>query len=149
MNELREHVRQYATLEEDRKGGRDNKCVSPIRKQPNQEVGRERGRFERKVDYERGLPPASANVGVNTVFKIPIYRILKQIKTSPFFKWPGKMRGDPAERDASKFCSFHREKGHMTEECRTLKHYLEYLVEKGHLKDFILNTTTDNTKHEP
>lgn len=84
-------------------------------------------------------------MAINTVFKLPIYRILTHIKDKPFFQWPGKMRGDPADRDSSKFCSFHLEKGHMTEDCRTLKHYLEYLVKKGFLKEFLQEAVDANT----
>lgn len=47
------------------------------------------------------------------------------------------MQGDPSTRDRKRYCNYHRDKGHLTEECRALKRHLEDLVAAGHLKEFV------------
>uniref|UniRef100_A0A2N9EZ93 Reverse transcriptase domain-containing protein n=1 Tax=Fagus sylvatica TaxID=28930 RepID=A0A2N9EZ93_FAGSY len=59
------------------------------------------------------------------------------IKNEPFFMWPAPLGGDPTRRDPNKYCSYHREKGHMTEKCYTLKKHLEDLAKAGHLHRYI------------
>uniref|UniRef100_A0A2N9FQQ7 Uncharacterized protein n=1 Tax=Fagus sylvatica TaxID=28930 RepID=A0A2N9FQQ7_FAGSY len=80
-----------------------------------------------------------------TVFKEPIYKVMARIKKEPFFVRPPKMIGNPATRDANLYCSYHREKGHMTENCHLLKVHLEKLVSEGHLDQYI-NTDLSSKK---
>jgi hypothetical protein len=71
------------------------------------------------------------------VFNLPIYHIMGDIKNEPFFIWPAPLGGDPSRRDPNKYCSYHREKGHMTEKCYMLKQHLEELAKAGHLHRYI------------
>ena len=52
------------------------------------------------------------------------------------------MGGDPTSRESKPYCAYHREKGHLTKNCRTYKGFLEELVRNGHLRQFV-----DDTKH--
>jgi hypothetical protein len=72
-----------------------------------------------------------------TVFKEPIYKVMEKIKREPFFVWPPKMVGNPALKDGNLYCSYHRERGHMTENCHLLKVHLEKLASAGHLDQYI------------
>jgi hypothetical protein len=56
-----------------------------------------------------------------TVFKEPIYRILNKIKGKPFFVWSSKLPGDPIAQNKKLQCSYHRDKGHLTEIVTSLK----------------------------
>ncbi|XXG49468.1 hypothetical protein AAC387_Pa02g3647 [Persea americana] len=47
------------------------------------------------------------------------------------------MTTDPSSRDQSKFCAYHKQNGHRTDECRSYKFHLENLVKEGHLRDYI------------
>jgi hypothetical protein len=60
-----------------------------------------------------------------TVFKEPIYRILDKIKQKPFFIWPPKLPGDPIARNQKLQCSYHRDRGHLTENHHKFKTHLE------------------------
>jgi hypothetical protein len=62
---------------------------------------------------------------------------MAEIKNEPFFSWPTLLGGDPSKRDPNKYCSYHREKGHMTERCYSLKHHLEELAMAGHLRQYL------------
>jgi len=78
-------------------------------------------------------------------FKEPVHKILELIKNEPYFWWANKMGGDLARRNQSLYYTYHREKGHTTEQCRVFKDHLEQLVKSGHLKEFMVapmgNTT--------
>ena len=71
------------------------------------------------------------------VFREPIHQVLEKIKNEPYFKWPNKMRGDPMRCNQSLHCQYHQERGHTTEDYRTLWNHLEQLVRDGRLKQFL------------
>ena len=50
------------------------------------------------------------------------------------------MGGDPSRKNQSLYCTYHRDRGHTTEQCRVLKDHLGQLVRAGHLKDFVLDS---------
>ena len=48
-------------------------------------------------------------------------QVLMQIKDDPSLKWLEKMKGDPNKCNKSKYCRFHRDHGHDTDEYYDLK----------------------------
>ncbi|XP_059650535.1 uncharacterized protein LOC132296341 [Cornus florida] len=64
------------------------------------------------------------------------------IQDDASLKWPPKLKTDPTKRSRDKYCRFHRDHGHNTEDCFDLKNQIENLVRKGHLRKF----TTINGK---
>ena len=61
---------------------------------------------------------------VNVAFKEPVHKIVDRIKNEPYFRWPNKMGEDPSRRNQNLYCTYHRDKGHTTEQCRVLKDHL-------------------------
>ncbi|XP_023875599.1 uncharacterized protein LOC111988073 [Quercus suber] len=49
------------------------------------------------------------------------------------------MGGDPSRRNQNMYCTYHKDKGHTTEQCQVLKDHLGQLVKAGHLKEFVVN----------
>ncbi|XP_028121001.1 uncharacterized protein LOC114318332 [Camellia sinensis] len=47
------------------------------------------------------------------------------------------MLGDPARRNQKLRCTYHQDRGHMTQNCKVLKQHLEDLVAAGHLRDYV------------
>ncbi|XP_059635311.1 uncharacterized protein LOC132277472 [Cornus florida] len=66
----------------------------------------------------------------------------RPIQDDASLKWPPKLKADPTKRSLGKYCRFHRDHGHNTEDCFDLKNQIENLVRKGHLRKF----TTGNGK---
>ena len=44
---------------------------------------------------------------------------------------------DPAKRDMTKHCDFHKDHGHRTYDCIQLKREIEFLIRRGHLRHYI------------
>ena len=64
-------------------------------------------------------------------------QVLMQIKDDLSLKWPDKMKGDPSKRNKSKYCCFHQDHDHDTDECYDLKQQIEILIKQGKLRNFI------------
>ena len=47
------------------------------------------------------------------------------------------MKSDPAIRENTKYCEFHRDYGHRTNNCIQLKREIEYLIQRGYLRRFV------------
>ncbi|GFZ08175.1 hypothetical protein Acr_19g0011120 [Actinidia rufa] len=64
------------------------------------------------------LPPLNA----------PVAQVLSEIKHEEFVKWPGKIKTDPQKRNRNKYCEFHRDHGHNTEDCFQLREQISDLI---------------------
>ena len=62
---------------------------------------------------------------------------LHEVRNEQFLRWPTQMKSDPATRDNTRYCEFHRDYGHRTDDCITLKREIEYLKWRGYLRRFI------------
>ena len=61
---------------------------------------------------------------VSSLYKELVYQIMEKIKNEPYFRWTNKMSGDVSWRNQNLFYSYHRDRGHTTEDYRTLKDHL-------------------------
>ncbi|XP_022846327.1 uncharacterized protein LOC111369074 [Olea europaea var. sylvestris] len=55
------------------------------------------------------------------------------------FEWPKPMLIPSSKRNQSKYCHFHRDHGHDTEECLQLKDEIECLLRRGLLAKYVKN----------
>uniref|UniRef100_A0A2N9HJA8 Retrotransposon gag domain-containing protein n=1 Tax=Fagus sylvatica TaxID=28930 RepID=A0A2N9HJA8_FAGSY len=67
-----------------------------------------------------------------TPLNTPIDILLLQIQDDPSLRWPGKIRSDPNSRPKNLYCRFHRDHGHLTEDCIALKEQMEALIRQVH-----------------
>ncbi|GKV17254.1 hypothetical protein SLEP1_g27785 [Rubroshorea leprosula] len=99
-----------------------------------------RGPFPPKLDRPPVPTPQPMMKQVAwTPFNLPRSQILMQIKNKMELRRPLPMRSSPASRDQSRYCDFHQDHGHITEECNSLKSELEGLARKGLLNEYISN----------
>ena len=47
------------------------------------------------------------------------------------------MRSNPTKRDNTRYCEFHRDHGHRTDDCIQLRKEIEYLIQCGYLRCFV------------
>ena len=64
---------------------------------------------------------------------MPVDKILAQIKDEHYLKCLRPLHSSLNVRDKKKYCCFHRDHGHLTEECMDLKEQIEELIQKGKL----------------
>ncbi|XP_075636516.1 uncharacterized protein LOC142608709 [Castanea sativa] len=130
-----DRIDKYKRVEEDQQLGKGKGKVVP---QDRRDFKLDRFNNNRpRCDFSRQFGVVAAPQAVNLLFREPVYQILEKIKNEPFFQWPNKMGGDPTRCNQSFHCQYHQERGHTTEDCRTLCGHLEQLVRGGKLKQFL------------
>uniref|UniRef100_A0A2N9FH63 Uncharacterized protein n=1 Tax=Fagus sylvatica TaxID=28930 RepID=A0A2N9FH63_FAGSY len=84
-----------------------------------------------------------------TPLNTPIDKLLLQIQDDPSLRWPGKIRSDPNSRPKNLYCRFHRDHGHLTEECVALKEQIETLIRQGKLQKYVSRPTNTRPAKPP
>jgi hypothetical protein len=72
-----------------------------------------------------------------TPLNAPIEEVLAAIKVDPMYEKPAGIVGTPHPRTADHYCSFHKSKGHSTENCRSLRALIEKFIRNGKLVRFL------------
>ena len=72
-----------------------------------------------------------------TPLVMPSSKILIQVKNDPILRWPKPMRSNPEVRNKCKYCHFHKDYEHDTNECHDLKNQVKNLIQQGKLKRFV------------
>ncbi|XP_065620943.1 uncharacterized protein LOC136063875 [Quercus suber] len=104
----------------------------------NDHRGQKRDRPDRRTNDEvRRKDNKSPRTVKFTPLVILVDKILTQIKDEHYLKWPRPLHSSPSVRDRSKYCRFHKDHDHYTEDCRDLKEQIEELIRKGKLQKFI------------
>ncbi|XP_075655030.1 uncharacterized protein LOC142625225 [Castanea sativa] len=140
MRQLMKRIEEYKRLEDD---WLQTRGKAPIIIHP-QNTG-----FNPKLRKDLRIQEPSPPIGgVNAAFKEPVHKIIDRIKNEPYFKRPNKMVGDSSRRNQNLYCTYYKDKGHTTEQCRVLKDHLEQLVKAGHLKEFLVEMGNQETGQE-
>ena len=59
------------------------------------------------------------------------------------------MKSNPARRDDTKYCEFHKGHGHQTDDCIQLKKEIEYLIRRGHLSRYAATEGQERVQPPP
>ncbi|XP_074336294.1 uncharacterized protein LOC141673442 [Apium graveolens] len=71
-----------------------------------------------------------------------------EIEKDKEFKWSKPLRGDPEKRNKSRYCKFHKDVGHDTDDCRQLKNEIEYLIRRGKFGRFTKGEEAEGQKRD-
>ncbi|XP_074347121.1 uncharacterized protein LOC141685947 [Apium graveolens] len=95
--------------------------------------GRKKGRKEidRGAEWRRDRDSA-----VFTPLNAPISKILHEIKGKHGFVRPSKMKVPNHKKNPDKYCDYHRDKGHNTNECYHLKRLIERMIKDANVISF-------------
>ncbi|XP_024018771.1 uncharacterized protein LOC112090818 [Morus notabilis] len=106
---------------------------APEAKKPRQEENCKPPLFQR-YDFYHEL-----TVGVEEVFN--------QVGRENLLRRPEPMRTDPSRRNQKKFCRFHGDVGHHTNDCADLKDEIERVIREGKLQEFKAERRPRNDGH--
>ncbi|RRT63091.1 hypothetical protein B296_00035275 [Ensete ventricosum] len=65
-----------------------------------------------------------------------------QIRERGLLKASNPMKSHLERRDKRRYCRFHREYRHDTEECRDLQYQIEVLIRRGHLRRYVCDQSS-------
>ncbi|XP_052180473.1 uncharacterized protein LOC127793785 [Diospyros lotus] len=99
---------------------------------------------EQKTDYRPSRAPDRLSFGGahgNLVGYIPLNasraEILLALEDKNCLRRPPPLKSPPNTRSKKKYCRFHRDHDHETENCIQLKEKIQELINRGYLQDFV------------
>ena len=132
MRQLMRCIEEYKCLEDDQL---QNKGKAPLLNRSRQGV------FPLRPQKDLRMQEPEAQMGeVNVAFKEPVHKIIDRIKNESFFRWPNKMGGNSSRKNQNLYCTYHKDKGHTTEQYWVLKDHLGQLVKAVYLKEFVVDS---------
>ena len=66
-----------------------------------------------------------------------VSQVLREVQHEQYLRWPTHMRSNPTKRDNTRYCEFHRDHGHRTDDCIQLRKEIEYLIRREYLRRFV------------
>ena len=93
------------------KGRKEDDCRGWKREGPNLQTSDGSKRKDKKTPWTVRFTPLVMLVD----------KILAQIKDDNYLKWPRPLHSSPHVRNKKKYCRFHKDYDHNTEDCRDLK----------------------------
>ena len=66
-----------------------------------------------------------------------VSQVLHEVQHEQFLRWPSQMRSNPTKRDNIRYCEFHRDHRHRTDDCIQIRKEIEYLIRRGYLRRFV------------
>ncbi|PIN10856.1 hypothetical protein CDL12_16548 [Handroanthus impetiginosus] len=72
-----------------------------------------------------------------TPLRVPRSQVLMEIGATNLLKRPFRASQGPSKPKSDKFCQFHNDYGHDTDECAHLRNEIEKLIKKVYLREFV------------
>lgn len=119
-------------------GSRDEASGSGLRAMQVDGMEDFRGAGQRNFPTDQRVQPRQVREEPNfTCFIKTPSAILEDIRNQEFFQLPTPMRTPVDKRDRTRFCAYHASIGHNTDECTSLKYFLERLVKRDLLREYV------------
>ncbi|KAL5561406.1 hypothetical protein UlMin_031153 [Ulmus minor] len=122
-------------------GGGKRKMDSQVSRQDDGNNGKKNknGGQNGGNNNNRGRPPPAQipRFCEYTPLTETVATVFNQAKHRGIFNYPPGIRTPANKRDNTKYCRFHRDTGHTTEECRVLKDEVERLIQRGQLREYV------------
>ncbi|KAL2526786.1 Ribonuclease H [Abeliophyllum distichum] len=140
MHELLRRGDKYVDGEEAffiTKGMKDRKEPESNKRKARDEPRPREDRGKQKMIHPGPNRPSTGKEAHSTPLLTSRANILMEIRNMKELVWPKKMWAPPHRRDETKYCKFHRDHGHDTEDCQQLKEEIERLIKRGQLSKFV------------
>ncbi|KAL0437768.1 UNVERIFIED_CONTAM: hypothetical protein Sradi_0484700 [Sesamum radiatum] len=130
LDELLVLAEKYIRIEEIS----DVRTVTPSKRRVEEEAHSRRPPKDNQRDCRCGPPP---DITGYTLLKAPRAEILVVDERQGIVQWPLQMREIPKRMKSDRYCLFHKDRGHSTEECLHLKDEIDKLIRRGYLKEYV------------
>ncbi|KAL0416104.1 UNVERIFIED_CONTAM: hypothetical protein Slati_3442300 [Sesamum latifolium] len=90
-----------------------------------------------RIDTRDKKPPFQRVNVVYTPLTVPITQAFMAVDEKGLLTRPRSWRDTPKRPKSNKFCRFHNDYGHTTDECRHLKNEIERLIQNGYLQEYV------------
>ncbi|KAL0400276.1 UNVERIFIED_CONTAM: hypothetical protein Sradi_2370900 [Sesamum radiatum] len=122
---------KYINMEEAQAAKKDNKG------EKRKEVREEAPSKKPRGDLRERKPPFQRVNAVYTPLTVPITQAFMDVEEKGLITRPRSWRDTPQCPKSDKFCHFHNDYGHTTEECRHLKNEIERLIQNEYLQEYV------------
>ncbi|EXB37469.1 hypothetical protein L484_002569 [Morus notabilis] len=78
---------------------------------------------------------------------VGVEEVFNQVSRGNLLRRPELMKSDPSRRNQKKFCRFHGNVGHHTNDCADLKDEIERVIREGRLQEFRAERRPRNDDH--
>ena len=129
MAEMLLKVQKYMNVEDAVAAIRDVEKPGDKGRKDDERRGQKRECPDHRItDVNRRKDDKGTRMVKFTPLVMPVDKILMQIKDEHYLKWPRPLHSSPNIRDKNKYCCFHKDHGHYTEDYRDLKEQIEELI---------------------
>ncbi|KAL0394780.1 UNVERIFIED_CONTAM: hypothetical protein Slati_4444200 [Sesamum latifolium] len=90
-----------------------------------------------RMDFKDKKPAWQRVNMVYTPLTVPITQALIAVEDKGLLTRPWSYKDGPRQPKSDKFCQFHNDYGHTTEECGHLKREIERLIQNGYLQEYV------------
>ena len=147
MVEMLLKAQKYMNAEDAVAAIRDDEKPGDKGRKDDERRGQKRERPDRRtIDANRRRDDKNTRTVKFTPLVMSVDKILMQIKDEHYLKWPRPLHSLHHIRDKNKYCRFHKDHDHYTEDCRDLKEHIEELIRKGKLRKYVKNGEYNNFK---
>ena len=92
VHQLMDRIDKYKRVEEDQLQGKGKEKIIPPK--ANDFRSERYSHNQPRRDFSRQAGQSNMQT-VSAMFKEPVQEVLEKVRNEPFFRWPGKMAGDP------------------------------------------------------
>ncbi|KAK4388383.1 hypothetical protein Sango_2444900 [Sesamum angolense] len=131
LDELLVRAEKYIRIEETS----GIRTATPSKRRDEEEGHSKHHASESNQRDRRRLP--LSDITRYTPLNAPCAEILAVAEQQGIVQWPLHMRENPKRMKSHKYCLFHKDHGHSTEDCFHLKDEIEKLIQQGYLKEYV------------
>ena len=73
---------------------------------------KDEGTLETAWDHLNRSCSSGIHLGNTPPLTASVSQVLREVQHEKFMRWPSQIKSDPAKRDNTKYCEFHRDHGH-------------------------------------
>ncbi|XP_043699510.1 uncharacterized protein LOC122650226 [Telopea speciosissima] len=145
MPELLNRCYQYTNMHDIMKARKTVDLKALVKKRASE-------KDEKKKDTKRARSDRNSNRDQSpdyTPLNISRTKIQMEVYDRGLLQCPRTMFARPEDKNKKKYCKFHKNVGHNTEDYRQLKREIEDVIQKGHLRRYVKKDGKDNSRgHE-